>query len=662
MIFITQFFTLIFIIFLISSNIKSIHNNTNETLISSNDNNESNNSLLHSLLNKIKTKQQLKSRLPNIHEPLRNLKFGKLNFLHTTDTHGWYLGHLNQKQYSADWGDFYSFHSNLLNSLNNDEKDLLLIDTGDRHDGNGLSDLSNPNGLLSSKIFKYLNYDLITIGNHELYNENISTFEFEYLVPYYGEKFISTNVKYLNNNNEWVVFGNNTYRYFQTNINNYNILSFSFLFDFKMANNRIQVLPINEIINSDWFLNILSNYSKNFDVDLIIIFGHLPVNHNWNELYQLHKIIRFYFPKIYIQYFGGHSHIRDFSILDNLSTGLQSGRYCETIGFLSIDQLPNDSNFNDYNINNNIYRKYIDFNIHSFMNHNNKSNIENFNTDKGLKISKNLAIISSKLKLDETYGIVPQNYYMFAADYLNNDSKSLLKFLENDVLTQLVPKICHENDNYNDNELESNTLHDNDNNRIILINTGSIRYDLYKGDFNKNSLFTVSPFKNKWKILSSIPNDFALKIKDILNNGDYIIDNKQLQSNYQIYMNNNKLQENLDHKPISNDHIKPRKPISYGYTTVDDLDNLGDDTIHKQIPSFYVPNVIQSFESSIDNSNNTDIVYYDFIEPFIFQALREIIQDENEFNNLPKSKYYNDCSEDFNLGQLLKKFAIENWN
>lgn len=33
--------------------------------------------------------------------PLRDLKWGQLNFLHTTDTHGWLAGHLQEYGYSS---------------------------------------------------------------------------------------------------------------------------------------------------------------------------------------------------------------------------------------------------------------------------------------------------------------------------------------------------------------------------------------------------------------------------------------------------------------------------------------------------------------------------------------------------------------------------------
>lgn len=350
MLFLSQIFVFIFVFFIILLNIRSLANEgdfiTDVSSFSDEDPTHDLSFLYRS--SKITIKQQLKSRLPNINEPLRDLKLGKLNFLHTTDTHGWYLGHLNQKQYSSDWGDFISLHANLLSDLNNQGSDLLLVDTGDRHDGNGLSDLTYPNGELSSKIFMMMDYDLITVGNHELYREEISQYEYENLVPRYGESFISTNVQYLNDNDEWVVFGNNTHRYFETKVNKYKILSFSFMFDFKMGNRRVNVVPIAEILEQSWFLELVDDYASNYEVDALVIFGHIPVAHDWIELSQLHNFFRSRFPSTYIQYFGGHSHIRDFSVLDDLSTALQSGRYCETVGFLSIDDFPKEGKNESY--------------------------------------------------------------------------------------------------------------------------------------------------------------------------------------------------------------------------------------------------------------------------------------------------------------------------
>ena len=41
--------------------------------------------------------------------PKGPLAWGQLNFIHTTDTHGWLEGHLKEENYGADFGDFKSF-------------------------------------------------------------------------------------------------------------------------------------------------------------------------------------------------------------------------------------------------------------------------------------------------------------------------------------------------------------------------------------------------------------------------------------------------------------------------------------------------------------------------------------------------------------------------
>ncbi|GMM28491.1 hypothetical protein DAMA08_012070 [Martiniozyma asiatica (nom. inval.)] len=578
-------------------------------------------------------------------EEIRPLTFGTLNFLHTTDTHGWYLGHTNQRQYSSDWGDFLSFHLNLKNLINNKQHgDLLLVDTGDRHDGNGLSDMTSPNGQLSNEIFLMADYDLVTVGNHELYRADVSTLEYETTVKYYGERFISTNVEYLNDSNKWVVFGNSTHRYFKTEINNYTILALSFMFDFHLGNERVRVKPIDELIYEHWFINLLKKYQKQ-PVDALVIFGHMPVTKDWKEFIVLHNFLRSFFPSTQIQYFGGHSHIRDFSILDNKATGLQSGRYCETVGFLSIQNLQ----YNE-SVHSNVFRRYIDFNLHSFTNHTGFYNLEDFNTEKGLFTSKEVGKYSNNLGLDEVYGYVPQNYYIAAADYINKDERSLLRFLEDEILIQLEPKICDE---------KNGQLYQRSNNsRVIIINTGGVRYDLYKGEFTKNALFTVSPFKNMWRVIPSVDKTIALRLKAILNEGQIILSESQLQlkSPYQNAINlmieTNKIQSSL----------KEKSSLSYGYNTIDDFGADGDDTVHKALQFHYVPNVIQSYEEG--STDKIDVVFYDFIEPFIFNALLKACDNnENLFAELSSTtRFYNDCAYESNVGELLKRYAQSKWN
>lgn len=69
---------------------------------------------------------------------------------------------------SSKIGDFVSFVKHMNQTAINNGVDLLLVDTGDLHDGAGLSDATMPNGNVSNAIFENINYYLLAIGNHEL--------------------------------------------------------------------------------------------------------------------------------------------------------------------------------------------------------------------------------------------------------------------------------------------------------------------------------------------------------------------------------------------------------------------------------------------------------------------------------------------------------------
>jgi 2',3'-cyclic-nucleotide 2'-phosphodiesterase (5'-nucleotidase family) len=62
--------------------------------------------------------------------PKAPLEWGQVNFLHTTDTHGWLEGHIKEQNYGADWGDYVSFTKRMKEKAEKLGVDLLLVDTG----------------------------------------------------------------------------------------------------------------------------------------------------------------------------------------------------------------------------------------------------------------------------------------------------------------------------------------------------------------------------------------------------------------------------------------------------------------------------------------------------------------------------------------------------
>lgn len=543
--------------------------------------------------------------------PHRNLTWNDINFVHTTDTHGWYSGHINQPLYHANWGDFISFTTHLRRIAHSRNQDLLLIDSGDRHDGNGLSDITSPNGLKSTPIFIKQDYDLLTIGNHELYLWENSKQEYETVVNHFQDKYVCSNVDIRLDNGLFVPLGLK-YKYFTTPIRGIRVLAFGFLFDFKRFNSGTRVTPMTETIHEPWFQEALKH-----EVDLIIIVGHTPISHNWGEFYQVHQYLRQFFPDTIIQYFGGHSHIRDFTVFDSLSTGLQSGRYCETVGWTSVNLDKADLNLP---VRQRFSRSYIDFNTDSFKYHTNLD--KEFDTAKGKLVSKLIRETRKELKLDTLIGYVKTNYYV---DYVPIDHpKSIFNLLALKILKTL-PKSKHEE-------------------RITIINTGSIRYDLYKGPYTIDSKFIVSPFENIW-VNITVPKSVATKVAAKLNDADYISASRlKPPHQYDLQV------QDLSTSPHQA-HFDMQEKLPKGYVTHDDFGADGDDTLHRAVVNFPVPNVIQSVEINDEVDSPVNLVFYSFITPNIIWALKEL-NFSTEQVPTPYSDIY--------LGTLLNEFVANN--
>lgn len=567
---------------------------------------------------------------------IRNLEWNDINFIHTTDTHGWYSGHLNQKQYNANWGNFISFTSHLRNIAHSRKQDFLLVDTGDKHDGNGLSDVTIPNGAESLPIFMKQDFDLLTIGNHELYIWENSQQEYDLVRKHYKSNYISTNVEYKLPNGTFVPMGQR-YKYFTTPMQKTRILTFAFLFDFTRYNSGTKVVPIMKVLDEDWFKDILIGHPAD-EVDLLVIFGHIPVSHNDEELFQLHLFLRKYYPKTKIQYFGGHSHIRDFSIYDDYLTALQSGRFCETAGWVSINLKPTSNDLKGIEKVKSIFsRTYIDFNLGSFMYHTNISSSDEFNTERGLNVSRHINEIRKELNLEEIIGFVRNsNYFM---DYVSiNNPKSIFRLLTDKVLPTL--------------EVENQNITTSDQ-RLIIINTGSIRYDLYKGPYTLDSQYIISPFENDWVKLT-LPKHIAIKIAPKLNEwlyiirsaGDNALDNRKLLPEHQYsrllkkeYLSSKSFAEDSDQHyfKIQNPErfqqageLKSKNRLSKGYVTYDDFGHDGDDTLHRPVVNHPIPNVVQSEELiRSDEDSPVDVVFYSFIAPNVLWALKEIGFDQD---------------------------------
>ncbi|ODV92189.1 hypothetical protein CANCADRAFT_55935 [Tortispora caseinolytica NRRL Y-17796] len=540
----------------------------------------------------------------------RPLQWQQLNFLHTTDTHGWLAGHLNPT-YGADWGDYLSFVSHMRNYSDENNMDLIVVDTGDYHDGTGISDITNPRGRELLPIMRELDVDLITLGNHELYVGAITIDTVKQMADYYGEKFIIANVEIWDEEkNDYVTFAPR-YRRFTTPKNGLNVLALGFMFDFTGNSNISRLTPVEESVQQEWFFQAMT--AAPFP-DVILVVTHIPIR-DTNEIDALHKAVREYYPDTPIQIFGGHSHIRDYVVLDDNATALESGRYGETLGFASI------GGFESYDYS--FERRYIDFSKKSFYYHSNKTE-DNFMTEQGLRVREQLTNLSNTYNLSDVYGYVPNDYYLAQTPYASNNS--LLTLVENKILPRL-----------------KGTVGRDDKPRMIIVNSGAFRYHLEAGNYTLDTQFQIAPFDTYWIYFKDLPVRLARIVVPLLNG---VPEN--------IHANREKFTRDLaDSNAEGSTRMTGKRPK--GYVTCDDYGCDGDDVYHSGGKIHPLPNVITSVQNLdsdlnlVTETDTIDLVSLKFVAPFIQAVLPNTTAlTYEEYGGIM-------------LRELITEYVVENW-
>ncbi|CAI4211226.1 unnamed protein product [Parascedosporium putredinis] len=554
---------------------------------------------------------------------LRDLAWGQLNFLHTTDTHGWHAGHLQEAQYSADWGDYVSFAHHMRKKADDNNVDLLVIDTGDRVEGNGLYDASNPKGLFTYDIFKEQNVDIICSGNHELYRSETAEREVTHNIPNFKGRYLASNLDYINPKTGEQEPMAQRYRRFKTKNQGIDIVAFGFLFDFTGNDKNTVVIPARQVIKEEWFQNAIRE-----DADVFIIIGHVGLR--MEELKLIHRAIRQANWNSPILVFAGHAHVRDAVNFDAKAAGIASGRYFETIGWMSVEGLKtkekNEVEDRALNAGLKFHRRYIDNNVLGMYHHSGLDG-ETFPTEHGRNVSAAISRARKVLDLDYKYGCAPKTLWLTRAAHDGEDS--IFTWLNETVLPDVVTKKGRE-----------------ENARVAIFNTGGIRFDIFKGAFTRDSTYLVSPFISTLKYIPDVPYDVARKVITILNSGGHIFSGSDLDPRYMALpqkwagkdlrqaptMPGPRLELRGDSEQIrlsgdgegSRDKDKDKDKVrTEGYTTEDDFGKDGDDTVHAPVPYFNVPNCIQSeigFPEK-DDPEKVDLVFIEFITPFILQAL-----------------------------------------
>ncbi|GAB1518522.1 hypothetical protein RhiTH_001582 [Rhizoctonia solani] len=563
---------------------------------------------------------------PSTTWPTVPLEWGNINFLHTTDTHGWLLGHLHESppepNYSGDFGDFASFVDHMRKEADRRGVDLLVIDSGDLHDGNGLSDgfpVGGVNGQKSNEFLSRLPYDVMAIGNHELYQYSVSYDMHTNFAPRLKGRYLSSNVNITiqdkSGNTVSKPLGSRFAKF--TTKHKKKITALGVMFEFTGGNANTTVQKVATMVNESWFKEAIKE-----EPDLFLLAGHMPVQKDkWPLVFDA---IRAVHPTTPIVIFGGHTHIRDCVQLDKRSMSLMSGQYMETVGWMSadLDGVKNSTEPVKFS------RRYLDANRNTYQFHTNKTGRNGFDTAKGKKITKDMGQVANEWNLTQVWGQAPQDYYLdrlvilhspdssqqltnvlISVQYPNN--ASLLNLLAEQVLPAALAA---------SNPERAKLPH------TSVIDTGNQRFDVYAGPFTRNDQYTVSPYSNVI-VYMSVPAGIAKQIVGKLN-APVTNAAKRSEEDMKAYAQGEIAPHFKKWKREQYEtHYETRRDqgLTLGYVTTDSCPGVGDDISHEPIASYSIPKYISlPFPSSVTDDTLVDVIFYDFYQSKIISIVNDL--------------------------------------
>lgn len=497
----------------------------------------------------------------------------------------------------------------------------MLIDTGDRIEGNGLYDASKPKGKYTLDIFEEQKIDVLCSGNHELYHKAASDREYLDMVPHFQDNYLASNLDIFDPETGEQRPLAQRYKKFTTKNQGIRILIFGFLFNFKGNANNTVVQPVEDTIKEKWFQGAI----RDREVDLFLVVGHVALRSP--EYTTIFRAIRGQQWDVPIQFFGGHTHIRDYARYDSKAYAMESGRYMETIGFMSVSGLSTGAKSNTLSIgaagphtkrvaSPTFSRRYIDNNLFSYYKHTGLDN-STFPTSHGHNVSTMIASDRKAMDLDRIYGCAPQDYWTNRAPFPNKNS--IFSWLQDEVMPGIIM----------DPERANVPT-------MALSNTGALRFDIFRGPFTVDTTYSVSPFTSGFRYIKDVPFSVAKRLLVILNQEVPQLWPAEPHLAFKSPVPFDRLRSS--HNPFSflqasgqillGQFSKSDEDLTPGYTTIDDAGSDGDDTLHSSIAFYRVPNVVESrigfppISAQDADPATVDLVYVDFIESYILLALK----------------------------------------
>ncbi|KAI6029162.1 Metallo-dependent phosphatase-like protein [Pisolithus microcarpus] len=557
-----------------------------------------------------------------------------------------------EPNYTGDLGDFASFVTHMKQIAIEKNVDLPLVDSGDIHDGTGLSDGYPPGGVdahESNKFLERLPYDLMAIGNHELYVYADTYDMYTNFVPQLHGRYLSSNVNITVFSSDGeavsVPVGNRSVKF--TTAKGRRVTSVGVLYDFTGNSVNTTVQFVADMVKESWFVEAIEE-----EPDVFVLVGHMPVSYDnctfpigGNAVFGQYlrltgpvvfDAIRAVHPLTPILIFGGHTHIRDCQQYDGRSMALESGRYMETIG-ANLSAAQGNSN------NISFTRRYLDQNRVTYQYHTLTSNAT-FDTSYGHSITVGLEDLAEQFNLSYLYGYAPQDYTLSRNPYPSNGSVLSL-FVDDAAPTALAI-----------NNSRAGIPN------ILITNSGELRFDVLKGEFTKNDQLTALPFTDSFLYIPNITLSIATQVLPALNGAGTSNKKKRAALEREMWRRGyvdgryNTWLAEMARRAGPGSTAEMAGSLTLGYVTTGSCPGAGDDTLHTAVPYYSSPDYIGSAIPNVTDDTPVDLVFINFIVSDVIEVL----------NTLQSAKNYTDSDASLYspvlANQVLGLYAQVEWN
>ncbi|KAJ3356968.1 hypothetical protein HDU83_009138 [Entophlyctis luteolus] len=511
------------------------------------------------------------------------LPWNDWNFIATTDIHGFVTGQggNSQGQYSANMADFAVFVDEMKALADSKGVELFVVDSGDHHDGTALSDdlLAQPvDGYLTEPVVAQVAYDVLSIGNHEMYLNPIIDYTAQNVSVLWGPKYLTSNTYLSTNGTQAGVVEPIGQKFIKfVGSKGTKVTAFGWLYQSFQGSQGTHgfVNKVTSEVTQKWFTDAIADAP-----DFFLLVGHITLRYSggslqpeWTAMINAIRAVHVSTPIII---FGGHYHIRDYMTIGPNVYALAAGRYMETIGFLSLNKTANTT----------IDRRYLDANVPTYNFHLGRQEdlpLGN-STAKGRRILEMIQTAAVDTNASQIIGSVPQDYYLSRVPW--NSPSSIFN-----VTAELMQGAW---------QLPSPA-----NPALFVINAGSLRLDLFAGPLTSNAAFEASPFSDYLYVIRDLPFSVIANFS-----ADF------------EYFEANSLYKKFGKRDSATCNY------TIGYVTVDDLStagNPGDDTAHCAPSNNNNPNYgvysPAAFPAGIPADQKWDLVHYDFISKDVVGCL-----------------------------------------